>query len=122
MTFVRFVFLFCLVPLPGLAGNWTGALVDAKCYASAQRNTNPHETHPGSTSRYETVRQCSPKTKTKSFALIQADGSALTLNQAGNQKATELLLKAGKKPRYSVDVTGEQSGNALIVDSIAVAK
>ncbi len=82
---LRLMCLFSLVPLLGIAGTWSGALVDSKCYASAQFNRNPHETSFASTDQGQAIRYCSPKAKTKVFAIVQQDGSTFKLDSTSNQ-------------------------------------
>jgi hypothetical protein len=116
---LRLTLLACLASLPGLAANWRGALVDAKCYASMQRNVNPAETHPASTDTGRAIRYCSPNQKTKWFAIVQQDGVVLSLDPTGNQKAAALFLKVGKRSPYPVHAKGEKSGDTLNIDEIS---
>jgi hypothetical protein len=116
---LRLTSLACLASLPALASNWAGALVDAKCYASMQRNVNPAETHPASTDTRRAIRYCSPNQKTKSFAIVQQDGLVLNLDPSGDQKAAALFLKVGKRSPYPVHAKGEMSGDTLKVDEIS---
>jgi hypothetical protein len=116
------VLLFLSLAL-SFAGSWSGALVDSKCYDAEQRNVNPTDTltnvdRDGNLQ----IRYCSPSPKTKSFAVVQSDGPSLKLDSAGNAKATELVRKSGRKSQLNVAVTGEMSGNAIKVDSIAIAR
>jgi hypothetical protein len=41
---LRLTALFCWSAVLGLAGSWSGNLVDSKCYASEERNVNPTDT------------------------------------------------------------------------------
>jgi hypothetical protein len=103
-----------------LASTWSGSLVDAKCYASEEFNTNPTNTLKNVDSdRAQEIRACRPKQKTKSFTLVQVDGQSVNLDDAGNAKAADLVRTAGK-PRYLyVTVTGEKTGQVIKVESIA---
>src|SRR5580698_2732795 len=99
--------LLCMAPVVGIAGSWSGTLVDSKCYASEERNVNPTDTltHVDRDGNRE-IRYCSPRAKTKSFAVVQADGTIYTLDSAGNAKAAELVRTIGKQSRFVVAVTG----------------
>jgi len=120
--FARLAFLPLLAPMLALAENWSGVLVDSKCYAGTQRNVNPRENSSVGSDTSRAIRFCSPGAKTKLFAVVQRDGFAFNLDSIGNKKASELLLKAGKKSLYIVTVTGERSGDKVRADAISVAK
>jgi hypothetical protein len=121
---MRVAVLFCFTIAPGFAGSfagsWTGALVDSNCYDSLECNSNPFETSPGARDRDYQIRYCSPKTKTKKFAVVLEDWARLKLNSSGNSKAAELVRKAGGKSPFSVVVTGEVGGEIVKVDSISL--
>jgi hypothetical protein len=120
---IRLTALFCLSSALSFAEVWSGALVDSKCYAALERNVNPTDTltnvdHDGNLE----IRYCAPRPKTKSFSVVQADGTILSFDSAGNVKATELVRITGKRSRFFVAVTGDRSGDTVRVDSIAVAR
>ncbi|HMD49234.1 MAG TPA: hypothetical protein VKG79_09060 [Bryobacteraceae bacterium] len=120
---VRLAALLCLASALSFAGIWTGALVDSKCYAREERNVNPTDTMTYvDRDRNLEIRFCSPLAKTKSFAVVQADGTIVTLDSAGNVKAAELVRAIGKQSRLAVEVTGALSKDTISVDSIALAK
>ena len=50
------------------------------------------------------------------------DWSSLKFDSAGDAISAALLRKAGKKPYFSVDVTGERTGDTLNVKSIEAAR
>jgi hypothetical protein len=119
-----------LSPAISLAGSWTGTLVDAKCYASEERNVNPTDTLTAvdrDTNLH--IRYCAPTPKTKAFALLQHDGLSFTLDAAGNAKAAELVRlneravgkTRGSRPRFAVAITGSLSTHRIQVDSISIA-
>lgn len=118
--FLRLTLLASTVPVLILAGDWSGTLVDADCYNSAQNNTKAG-THPGSTDISRTLRSCAPKDNTSSFAVVQHDGTSINLDSAGNQKARELIQSGAKKP-YRVNVTGDKPGDTIQVTAISTAK
>jgi hypothetical protein len=120
---IRFAALLCVFSAVSFAGTWTGTLVDSRCYASEERNVNPTDTltYVDRDGNRE-VRYCSPRAKTKSFAVVQADGTIVSLDSAGNAKAAELVRAAGKQSRFAVGVTGTLSKDTISVDSITMAK
>jgi hypothetical protein len=120
---IRLTALFCLSSALGSAEIWSGALVDSRCYAAEERNVNPTDTltnvdRDGSLE----IRYCSPKPKTKSFAVVQADGTILSLDSSGNAKAAELVRTTGKRSLFFVAITGDRSRGGIRVDSIAMAR
>ena len=97
--------------------------MDSKCYATEERNVNPTDTMTAVDRDVNLgIRYCSPKEKTKLFALVQSDGSTFNLDSAGNAKAAELVGTTGKRPRFAVAVTGEMNKNTIHVDSISMAR
>jgi len=119
----RFLFTLCIFAIPCFAKNWTGALVDSKCYAYAEGNVNPTDTMTAvDRDRRSEIRSCSPKAKTKSFTLVQQDGPSFQLDPAGNIKASELVRQIGQKRLFLVDIAGTMEWNVIKVDSILLAK
>lgn len=102
------------------AETWSGYLVDSKCYAAEERNVNPTdtETYVDRDGASE-IRYCSPRLKTKSFAVVEPEGDVVQLDSSGNAKAAELVRNLGKKHVVIVTVTGELIAKAIKVDSIA---
>jgi hypothetical protein len=119
---MRITVLFCFTVALSFASSWSGALVDSNCYDSLERNSNPFETSPGARDRNQQIRYCSPKTNTKTFAVVLDDWTRLKLNSSGNSKAAELVRKTGKKSPFLVVVSGEASGEIVKVDSIRFAR
>ena len=108
---------------PVFAETWTGYLVDAKCYASQERNVNPFDSNFNTNhDRGYEVRVCRPSAKTSTFAVVDPDGVSFELDSAGNQKAAELVRQTGKKSVFGVTVTGELHKDTVSVDSISVAR
>ena len=118
---MRLITLLCLSFAFAYAGDWSGALVDSKCFAIAELNVNPNDTstYVGRDQNQE-LRLCSPGAKTKSFAVVQHDGVSFNLDSAGNAKAAEIVQKTDKKSSLAVVVTGEMSGNTIKVDSMSM--
>jgi hypothetical protein len=114
--------LFSLSAVTAFAETWSGMLVDSKCYAAEQRNVNPTDTETAvDTDQGFEIRYCTPKHKTKSFAIVKRDGHALRFDAAGDTKALAYVHSAGKQHMYEVAVTGEQSGKRIQVASISPA-
>ncbi len=124
MALILRIAAFCgLSAAVGLAENWSGRLVDSKCYASEERNVNPTDTLTNvDRDRNEEIRFCSPNSKTKSFAVVQSDGRSVNLDTAGNAKASELVPKTGKRHVFDVVITGEMIGKVVKVDSISAMR
>ena len=124
MKFVpRLAALFCLASALGLAGTWSGWLVDSKCYANLERNKSPADTfNYVDRNKSEELRYCRPKAKTKSFTLLDQNGLSYDLDAAGNAKAAKLMRSAPAKANVPVRVTGEVTRDTLPVDSISFAK
>ncbi len=119
----RLALLLCLSPTMSFAGNWSGMLVNSKCYGAEERNVNPSDTLTNvDRDRNLEIRYCSPGAKTKSFAVVQADGVRLRFDSAGNAKAAELVSKTGKKSLLAVAVTGELQGKTIQVDSLSTLR
>ena len=116
--------LFLLMTLSGgTAGNWTGALVDSRCYAGAERNVNPTDTETAvDRDGASEVRYCAPGGKTKQFAIVQRDGASLRLDAAGNALAADLVRSRGRKPLTVVDVRGELRDGEIQVTGLDVAQ
>ena len=112
--------LLFLFPALGLAGTWTGVLVDSKCYDTAARNVNPWE--PYHDQSYD-VRLCRPTGRTKVFAIVQGDWTRLKLDPSANTQAAEVVRNSDKKKHYwGVVITGEKDKDTLKVETIAAAK
>ena len=122
MQFARLAALLGIASASCFAGRWSGALVDAKCYAAEERNVNPTDTEANvDRDRSSEIRYCAPSAETKSFALILSDSQSIPLDSAGNQKATELIRGARKKAALAVMIMGQSNGRVLQVDSIVAA-
>jgi hypothetical protein len=114
---VRAACLSCFASMLCLAGNWSGWLVSAKCFTSMDHNRNDIER---SWDGNLVVRYCTPDKDTKSFAVVQQDGSPFHLDSAGNEKAAGLPLSLGKHFVYFVRVATERVGNAVKVQRISI--
>lgn len=120
---IRIAAVSCLTSALSVAANWSGALVDSKCYAAEERNVNPTDTLTNvDRDRNQEIRYCSASSKTKSFAVVPSDGVGLDLDAAGNGKAAELVRTTGRKPRLEVAVAGELNKQTISVDSISIAR
>ena len=122
MLRLRLGVLLCVAPLLAVAGDWSGALVDANCYANKESNTRPQDTQQNvDRNRDLEIWYCTPTAKTKSYAVVQNDGATLKLDPTGNQKAAALVQQTGKKSLYAVQVKGNQTNtNTVAVNSISL--
>lgn len=111
-----------LVSGMALGAEWSGVLVDSRCFAAKERNVSPSNTLLYvDRDRAAEIAYCSPHKNTKSFGVVQADGSDLEFDAAGNAKAAELVRKTGKKSGYVVIVTGERTRNTVAVNTLSLA-
>jgi hypothetical protein len=120
---MRIITLVLLLSALSFAGTWSGTLVDAKCWGFQENNVGEKMPYVN-TDRNLQVRQCSPKSKTKSFAVVTPAGHALALDAAGNATASSELAKAAhRKAPIRVVVTGEPNRkNSIQVSSISAAR
>jgi hypothetical protein len=120
---MRIAFLLVVVCAVAPAATWTGPLVDAKCYASEQRNRNPDDTQDtvDRDMNYQ-VRYCAPRKKTRDFAVILPDWQALRLDPAGNAKAADLVRTTAPSKVSAVSVIGQLTKDTIAVESISAAR
>jgi len=118
---MKLLMLASLVSSLGLAGNWSGALVDADCYAREERNVTLKAEEVNHDRDFE-INQCAPNAKTKSFTVVERNGLSFNLDPQGNAKAAGLIPAAPRKGRIYVDVTGEKSPDTVKVSSISAAR
>jgi hypothetical protein len=120
---MRLLLLFSLTSTIGLAGTWSGRLVDTKCFENEEGNVNPTDTLTSvDRDQNREIQYCSPKAKTKSFTIVEPSGQYFRLDSAGNAQAAELLQRTGRRNGFYVTVTGELSKDTIKVDSIGPAK
>jgi hypothetical protein len=121
---IWFVSLVCLTPTVGFAQSWSGYLVDSRCYDAEQRSFNPFDGPPDLVrDRGLEIRICTPSAKTKSFAVVESNEmKSFKLDPHGNERASALVRKIGKKSFREVTVTGERKGDVVAVNSISDAK
>jgi len=118
---IRLTALACLSSALALAASWSGTLVDSRCWDTAENNTRDTSVYVDRDGNLE-IRLCSPRAKTKSFAVVLPGGLNLKLDAAGNARAAELVQKTGGKSPVTVAITGEASGNTIKVDSISMRR
>lgn len=120
---MRLAVLTFLVCAPVFAGTWSGSLVDSKCFAASERNVNPDDTLTAvDRDQNQEIRYCAAGLKTKSFAIVQADGLSFALDSVGNVKAAEFVRNSRRKSRIVVVVTGELNNSAIKVASISALR
>jgi hypothetical protein len=117
-TFFRFITIAGLLAAFGCLGyaaSVEGFLVDRACGAK-MASSNDQKSAAGH------ARECAlmPNCVKSGFGVLTADGTFVTLDDAGNQKA-EAALKASKKADgIKVEVTGAQSGSTMKVTAIKI--
>ena len=118
----RVAVLFCLSSALSYAENWTGALVDSKCYEFRERNVNPTDTmtYVDRDTREE-ILYCSANAKTRTFTIVLREGPSFRLDAPGNTEAAQLVRNTGKKSVFIVALTGTLSKSTIKVDSISIA-
>lgn len=115
--------LLCTAASACLAGTWSGALVDARCYRSELDNVAPTQSMTYATRDMGySVRYCSPNVKTKTFAVVEDNWNVIFLDMAGNAKAVQLVRQAGNRRPIEVTVTGGMNKNTVKADSISRAE
>lgn len=117
---LRLACLSCLASMLGFAGNLSGWLVDSHCFTSLENNRNAGETQwDGNLA----IRYCSPRTKTRSFAVVQSEtGSSFHFDPVGNEKAMDLHLNASSKFAYFAKLAGDTHRNKVNVHGISISK
>lgn len=113
----RALCLSCFASTLCLAGDWSGWLVSAKCFASMDNNRNDTEK---SWDGNLVIRYCTPDKDTKSFSFVRNDGEHFAFDSAGNEKAAQLPLSLGKHFVYFVKVASERLKNTMRVQRIAI--
>jgi hypothetical protein len=121
---MRIITLVLLSSALSFARTWSGTLVDARCWGFEENNVGAKDTDAYvDRDRNLEVSQCSPKAKTKSFAVVTPEGRALALDAAGNARASKLAKAEPRKAPIRVVVTGKPSTkNSIQVSSISAAK
>jgi hypothetical protein len=109
----RIASLFCLMTPLGCATIWSGPIVDAKCYASLQNNTNPDLIYIDRDFA-GMIRYCAPRARTTSFAVVEQGGIPLRLDPWGNSQAAELVRKVGPRQILWVNVKGERASRRTL--------
>jgi hypothetical protein len=123
MNAFRIVTILGLSLAPAFAANWSGVLVDSKCYEAEVRNVNPTDTDAYvDTDRNMELRFCTPRDKTKLFSIVLPDGTSFRLDASGNAKAADLIRGRKAKTALPVSVTGEVRDKSIQVSSISLSK
>lgn len=119
---IRLAATFCVSPALSYAENWTGALVDSKCYEYRERNVNPTDTLTYvDRDMRALIFYCSPNAKTKAFGIVLQEGPSFRLDPPGNTEAAQLVRKTGRRSLLVVAVAGELSKGTIKVESISIA-
>jgi hypothetical protein len=103
---------------PAFAQPWSGFLVNSNCYDTELRNTKAGSPTLANRDKDADVRFCAPNEKTRSFAIVDQNGTSFKLDAAGNEKAAEITRQSGKKEFLKVVVNGDKNKNRIRVESI----
>jgi hypothetical protein len=123
LPLIGFAALICLGATPVFAHEYSGFLVDSKCFEAQERNVNPQDTEIYvNRDKDREIRYCSPNAKTKSFTLVDHDGLSFRLDTAGSMEAAEIIRKNGKKDVFRVTVTGEKIKDEIRATAVSPAK
>ena len=117
---LRLAIVVCFASPAAFPATWSGVLVDSKCYAAEERNVDPHDTLTNvDRDKYQEFWYCSPNKKTRSFGVVQDDGTMVRLDPAANAKVEEVVRQAGKQTPFAVTVTGERTDRLVKVETIS---
>jgi hypothetical protein len=105
----------------GFAGTWSGYLVDSRCYASERYNVSWDAPIPGGEDTNGELRACIATSKTKHFAIVIPDWTALKLDAAGNERAAAVARSVVRKPKtpYCVTVVGVRRKDMVLAGPVA---
>jgi hypothetical protein len=98
--------MFLIVAAVALAQTFSGRLVDAVCKASNEGQDS-------------FTASCGATAQTHLFAIELTDAKVLTLDAAGNEKASN-AIKDAKKSDLRAVVTGSLEGQIVKVDTLEV--
>ncbi len=101
--------LLGLFSLPVFAAEWKDVPVtDVQCSSRAKANPDAH------------TKECALKCAKSGFGIYTSDGKFLKFDAAGNQKLADALGKSSKTDHLRVNVTGEESGDTIKVQSVSL--
>jgi hypothetical protein len=119
---LRLAGMLGMVATLGFATTWSGALVDAKCYAAFQGNSRSTLYYVDRDTSWM-IGYCAPRVKTQSFELVPVSGASFPLDSHGNAQASGIVRKVGKKRLIVVQVAGVRKGKKdVAVSSVKVVK
>ncbi len=91
------------------AETWTDVgLVDTQCAPKVKEDPDAHTT------------KCALQCAKSGFGIITADGSFLTLDETGNQKAVAALKATKKTDHLRATVNGDRQGDTIKVTSLSL--
>ena len=117
---MRLAALLFAVSTLGFAGNWSGYLVDAKCYHSELTNVSQDAT---SVSRDMgmALSQCLPKASTRKFAVVIYDWTSVKLDPYANEQAVQIVQHVPKHSLICVTVRGSRIEHHTVSGSVTMA-
>ena len=113
--------LLILFSTLGHAAKWSGALVDAKCYAWFRGNTRSTLKFVDRNTAWM-ISFCAPSLKTGCFELVPEDGGTFPLDTYGNAQAWALVRKIGRRRILVVEVTGKKEGKDVLVSDLRLKR
>jgi hypothetical protein len=120
-SIIRVAGLLFLFSTLGSAATWSGALVDAKCYAWFRGNTRTTLKFVDRNTAWM-ISYCAPTLKTGCFELVPEDGSTFPLDSYGNAQAWALVRKFRKRRILVVEVTGVKQGKDVVVSGVKLMR
>lgn len=110
--------LLFLISTAGLAQNWSGFLVDSRCWASFENNASGDSTTVNRDMDMG-VRYCSPTAHTRRFAVVLYDWSRIKLDPDGNLRAAQIVEHGNTRALIYVSVRGVPNKKTIKVISIS---
>jgi hypothetical protein len=97
-----------------------GVLIDKACSYKVETRIVGDHLEGGMLSAYVHPRNClvMPDCKKSGYGVYTYDQKYLTFDNAGNQKASELIQTSKKEDDFRVEVTGEVQGDTIKVTSV----
>lgn len=118
VTPMKLAALLFLISIAGFAENWSGFLVDGRCWNSRQTNVS-QDTTTVSRDMDMDLRYCSPTVHTKHFSVILYDWRGLRLDPKGNTRAAQIVERGNTHRVPYVSVNGKLNRKTIQVTSMS---
>ena len=103
----------------GYAENWSGKLLDAKCYDTSGSGATQSS---DKKSREQLAKTCAPTASSTSFVFLDTKGKIYKLDDDGNAKAAAAFqsgsLKGDKDGDMHASMSGSMAGDTIKVDTV----